>query len=432
MLAAGVLIDERHEIEQPLGRGGMAEVFRARDITTGRSVAIKLLRAVDPQSMGRFRTEIEVLCRLDHPGVVRLCGTGSHDGVPYLVLELVDGPSLADVLDSGPLSVEQSISTGQQLAEALTHAHGLNIVHRDVKPANVIFDAEPMRVRLADFGIARFSETTRMTAAGMCIGTAAYLAPEQLEGQAGPAADVYALGLVVLECLTGTRCYPGTVVETAIARLHRAPIVPVELPIWLRHTLRAMTARNPGQRPPAAAVADAFRRRSLDAVLASTVDVDVTALSTDAPPAMATHEITGSSDTTENRQIPRPPPNVGEGRRPLALAFGSGALTTAAALAILALFLAIWPFGASGVPMTESQTPSIPTSTTIERGLTASVPIQAPVKQTPTTQPAPPPAADLDSADDDAEAPDEAAPEDNSGHGNGNGRGRGSGKGNRG
>jgi hypothetical protein len=228
----------------------------------------------------------------------------------------------------------------------------------------------------------------------------------------------------VLECLTGTRCYPGTVVETAMARLHRAPIVPVELPIWLRHTLRAMTARNTGQRPPAAAVADAFRRRSLDAVRASTADVDVAALSTDAPPAMATHDITGSSDTTKNRQIPRPPPNVGEGRRPLALAFSSGALTTAAALAILALFLAIWPFEASGVPMTESQTPSIPTSTTIERGPTASVPIQATVKQTPTTQPTPPPAADLHGADDDA------APNDNSGHGNG--RGRGNGKANRG
>jgi hypothetical protein len=176
-------------------------------------------------------------------------------------------------------------------------------------------------------------------------------------------------------------------------------------------------------------VADAFRRRSLDAVLASTVDVDVAALSTDAPPAMATHEITGSSDRTENRQIPRPPPNVGEGRRPLALAFGSGAVTTAAALAILALFLAIWPFGASGVPVTESQTPSIPTSTTIERDPTASVPIQATVKQTPTTQPAPPPAADLHGADDDAEAPHEAAPNDNSGHGNGRGRGKGQGNG---
>jgi eukaryotic-like serine/threonine-protein kinase len=422
------LIDERHEIEQLLGRGGMAEVFRARDIRTGRSVAIKLLRAVDPQSMGRFRTEIEVLCRLDHPGVVRLCGTGSHDGVPYLVLELVDGTSLADVLDSGPLSVERSISIGQQVAEALTHAHGLNIVHRDVKPANVIFDAESTRVRLADFGIARFSETTRMTAAGMCIGTAAYLAPEQLEGQVGPAADVYALGLVVLECLTGTRCYPGTVVETAMARLHRAPIVPVELPVWLRHTLRAMTARDPGRRPPAAAVADAFLRRSVDAVLASTVDVDVAALSTDAPPAMAIHEIIGSSDTTENRRIPRPPANVGAGRRPLALAFGGGALTTAAALAILALFLAIWPFGASGVPMTESRTPSIPTSTTIERGPTASVPIQVAVRKTPTTQPAPPRAADLHGVDD-AAAPHEAAPDDNSGHGNGRGRGNGAGTG---
>ena len=279
MLDPGVLIDERHEIEQLLGCGGMAEVYRARDICTGRSVAIKFLRMVDPQSSSRFRTEIDVLCRLDHPGVVRLRGTGSHDGVPYLVLQLVDGPSLDDVLVGGPLGVEQSISIGQQLAEALAHAHGLGVVHRDVKPANVILEAEPAGVRLADFGIALFSDTTRMTAAGMCIGTAAYLAPEQLEGQAGPAADVYALGLVVLECLTGTRCYPGTLVEAAMARLHRAPVVPVELPAWLRHTLRVMTTRDPGRRPPVGAVADAFRRRSVDAVLASTVEVGVAALS---------------------------------------------------------------------------------------------------------------------------------------------------------
>jgi eukaryotic-like serine/threonine-protein kinase len=186
----------------------MAEVYRARDLSTGRSVAIKFLRRVDPQSSARFRTEIDVLCRLDHPGLVRLRGTGSHDGVPYLVLQLVDGPSLDDVLVGGPLGVEQSISIGQQLAEALAHAHGLGVVHRDVKPANVILDAEPAGVRLADFGIALFSDTTRMTAAGMCIGTAAYLAPEQLEGQAGPAADVYALGLVVLECPHGDPVLP--------------------------------------------------------------------------------------------------------------------------------------------------------------------------------------------------------------------------------
>jgi serine/threonine protein kinase len=417
------LIDERHEIEQLLGCGGMAEVYRARDIRMGRSVAIKLLRMVDPQSLGRFRTEIEVLCQLDHPGVVRLRGTGSHDGVPYLVLELVDGPSLADVLVGRPLGAEQSISIGQQLAEALAHAHGLGVVHRDVKPANVILAAEPGGVRLADFGIAFFSDTTRMTAAGMCIGTAAYLAPEQLAGQAGPAADVYALGLVVLECLTGTRCYPGTLVEAAMARLHRAPVVPVELPVWLRHTLRAMTARDPGRRPPAKAVADAFRCRSVDAVLASTIEVDVAALSTGTAPGSAIHEITGSSSTIQARRIPKPSRDAGAGRRPLVLAFGGGALTTAAALALLALSLVIWPYGGSGVQATESRTPSIPASTTVQPGPTAPVPTQAIVKPTPIAQPSPPP-ADIHGADEDAEAADKAASDDNSGNGNGRGRGR--------
>jgi eukaryotic-like serine/threonine-protein kinase len=242
----------------------MAEVYRARDIRMSRSVAIKLLRMVDPHCLGWFRTEIEVLSHPDHPGVVRLRGTGSHDGVPYLVLELVDGPSLVDVLVGGPLVVEQSISIGQQLAKALAHARGLGVVHRDVNPADVILRSEPAGVRLAAFGIALVSATTRMTATGMCIGTAAYLAPEQLEGQAGPAADVHALGLVVLECLTGTRCYPGSLVEAAMARLRRAPVVPVELPVSLRCLLRAMTTRDPGRRSPAEAVADTFRCRSVD------------------------------------------------------------------------------------------------------------------------------------------------------------------------
>jgi serine/threonine protein kinase len=427
VLASGVLIDERHEIEQLLGRGGMGDVFRARDLTTGQSVAIKLLRMVDPQSMGRFRTEIEVLGRLDHPGVVRLCGTGSHDGVPYLVLELVDGPSLADVLAGGPLGVEQSISIGQQLAEALMHAHGLDIVHRDVKPANVICDAEPPRVRLADFGIALFSDTTRMTAAGACIGTAAYLAPEQLEGQVGPAADVYALGLVVLECLTGTRCYPGSLVQAAMARLHRAPVVPDEVPVWLGHTLRAMTARDPVRRPPAAAVADAFSRRAVDAVLASTAAIDAAELSTGAPPGTATSAIVGSSATIGSRRIPRLSWDVGGGRRPLALAFGGGALTTAAAVAILTLLLAIWPFGGSGREVTESRTPSIPTTAAVERGPTASVPIEASITPTPTTQPASPPAADVHGASE-ATEPAEAS-DDNSGQSDGDGGGSGKGNG---
>jgi eukaryotic-like serine/threonine-protein kinase len=417
VLASGVLIDERHEIEQLLGHGGMAEVFRARDTRTGRSVAIKLLRMVDAQSMDRFRTEIEVLGRLDHPGVVRLCGWGSHDGVPYLVLDLVDGPSLADVLDSGPLGVERSISIGEQLAEALAHAHGLDIVHRDVKPANVIFDTGPTHVRLADFGIARLGDATRMTASGQCIGTAAYLAPEQLASQTGPAADVYALGLVMLECLTGTRCYPGTVAETTMARLHRAPLVPVDLPSWLRHTLRAMTARDPRRRPPAAAVAEALRRRTIDAVLAPTDGIDLATLSTGA----ANHEITSSSETIESR-TPRPPPPTRTARGPLALAFGGGALTTAALLAILALSLAIWPFTDNGAQATESPAAPTPTSTTTEPNPTTSTPSLT-TPQTPTTLPTSPPAAKRHGAN------ENAAEESNSGPGNDNVRGRGHGNG---
>jgi len=218
-----------------------------------------------------------VLSRLDHPGVVRLYGNGSHRGVPYLVLELADGPTLADVLTDGALDIDQAVSIGQQLAEALTHAHSRDITHRDLKPANVVLNADPVRVHLADFGIARFSDTTRITATGTCIGTPAYLAPEQLQGHVSPASDIYALGLVILECLTGTHCYPGTIVATALARLQQAPTIPDELPPWLHHTLRAMTALHPDHRPPAEATATAFCHQSVDRVLATTSDLAVTA-----------------------------------------------------------------------------------------------------------------------------------------------------------
>jgi hypothetical protein len=366
VLDPGTLIDERHEIQHLLGRGGTAEVFRAKDTTTGRAVAIKLLRTVDPQSMTRFRGEIEVLSRLDHPGLVRLLGTGAHDGVPYLVLDLVDGPSLDDVLNAGPLGVERSISLGRQLANALAHAHGLSVIHRDLKPANILFDTEPTTVRLADFGIARFADTTRITSAGQCIGTAAYLAPEQLQGQVGPATDIYALGLVVLECLTGTVCYPGNATETTMARLHHSPDIPVDLPPWLRHTLRAMTARDPHRRPAANAVGDAFRHRSVDPVLASTTEIDAAALRGTAPPGRA-----APGTGTRLCRTAGASRDARSGRRRLLLAFGGGALTSAAALTALALFLMVGPFGRSRAQPTERRTPPAPTANP-----TSSLPIQ--------------------------------------------------------
>jgi serine/threonine protein kinase len=273
VLALDLLIDHRYRLERLLGRGGMAEVYRAVDTDAGRPVAVKLLRDAEPTDLHRFRVEVAALARLDHPGVIKLLGAGSHEGVPYLVLELVEGSTLADELVDGPLGFDRSVGVAGQLADAVAHAHRLTVVHRDVKPANVLFDADS-RARLTDFGTARLADVSGVTATGMVIGTAAYLAPEQVRGErVGAATDIYALGLVVLECLTGTRCYPGGRMEAAIARLHRPPTIPGSLPGWLREVLAAMTAGTPARRPSAGAVAEAFDIRSAEPVLRATIEL---------------------------------------------------------------------------------------------------------------------------------------------------------------
>ncbi|MGH9227154.1 MAG: serine/threonine-protein kinase [Acidimicrobiales bacterium] len=273
MLALDLLIDHRYHVEQLLGRGGMAEVYRAMDTEAGQPVAVKLLRDVEAGDSERFRIEVAALSRLDHPGVIKLLGSGDHESAPYLVLELVEGRTLADELVDGPLGVDRSIGVAGQLADAIAHAHRLTVVHRDVKPANVLLDADN-RARLTDFGTARLADVSGVTATGMVIGTAAYLAPEQVSGErVGPAADIYALGLVVLECLTGARCYPGGRMEAAIARLHRPPAIPDRIPGWLREVLVAMTASAPVRRPSADAVAEAFDVRSAEPVLRATIEL---------------------------------------------------------------------------------------------------------------------------------------------------------------
>jgi serine/threonine protein kinase len=147
----------------------MADVVRADDAATGEPVAIKLLRDPDVRNLARFRTEIETLAVLDHPSVVRLRGSGGHGTRPYLVLDLVEGPTLAQALLDGPTGCAAALAIAKRLASALAHAHELDVVHRDVKPSNVlfeVFDPEAPRPRLADFGLTRFTGTTRVTATG--------------------------------------------------------------------------------------------------------------------------------------------------------------------------------------------------------------------------------------------------------------------------
>ncbi|HEY8546778.1 MAG TPA: serine/threonine-protein kinase [Acidimicrobiales bacterium] len=345
MLSPGSFVDGRYEVGPLVGRGGMADVFRGDDVVTGDAVAVKVLRLDDDESQARFRHETEVLRRLDHPGVVRLRDAGHHEHCPYLVLDLVEGPNLARVLAGGPLGLDRSLAVGERLAAALAHAHGLDVVHRDVKPSNVLFPADtPDRPRLADFGIAHLADATRLTAAGGCVGTPAYIAPEQLEGATGPAADVWSLGLLVIECITGALCYPGTVAEAAVARLHRAPVVPAALPGWLRHTLQAMTDREPERRPSADQVTRALAERSVAPLLQPTQPVRLSlaartlpTVRTDAAAALGT-VATGAG----SRRSPVP-----------------GGVLTAAAVLVVAVAAAVgWvgggPAGEAGSPTTTS------------------------------------------------------------------------------
>jgi eukaryotic-like serine/threonine-protein kinase len=244
----------RYRITTLIARGGMADVFAAHDDTLDRTVAVKLLRPRDDP--GQFLGELLAQGRVNHEVVVRLYDAGCHDGLAYLVMEYVPGGSLRERIAEGQVPPGRCAEIGRCLAEAVDHAHRLGIVHQDIKPANVLLD-DTGNVRLADFGIARLAESTRATGPDATLGTAAYLAPEQVAGEdVGPAVDIYALGLVLLEALTGRREYPGPTVEAALARLSRSPDVPTDLPDPWPPLLRAMTARDPAERPTAAEVAE--------------------------------------------------------------------------------------------------------------------------------------------------------------------------------
>ena len=246
----------RYGLGELLGRGGMADVYRAYDKVLGRDVAVKLLRdrTADPSERNRFVAEAKTLARLNHPNLVTILDAGVSDDHPYLVLEVVIGSNLSVALRhaDATMAPERVASMGAQVAAALAHCHAAGVVHRDVKPGNILLGAGE-RVLLTDFGISRLLDgSTHHTKTGSTIGTASYLAPEQVYGaEVTPAVDMYALGLVLLEACTGRREYTGTPVEAAVARLHRSPRIPVDLPSALASTLSALTQADPAMRPTA-------------------------------------------------------------------------------------------------------------------------------------------------------------------------------------
>ena len=361
----GTMLADRYELGRILGRGGMADVLEAADTSLGRDVAIKLFRpeAAAAAEQTRSTGEIRVLAALRHPGLVTLYDAGTAnaetvDARPFLVMELVTGPTLAHQLAGGPLPPAVVADLGAQLADTLAYVHANGIVHRDVKPANILLDETPghrgtWTAKLTDFGVARVIDTTRLTQAGMTVGTANYLSPEQATGRdVGPASDVYTLGLVLLEALTGRVAFPGNGVAAASARLHRDPEVPEHLETRWRDLLAAMTRRDPVERPSAAAAAATLRDIAQQSP-------DPVALPAAAPAGIG---------TAPTRQLPAlaptvtPPPPSSHRRRPSR----SVVLLLAAAIAcaIAVIIVVLTSSGGAPVPeRTPAPAPSYPAVT---------------------------------------------------------------------
>ncbi|GAA3820002.1 hypothetical protein GCM10022206_67740 [Streptomyces chiangmaiensis] len=263
-----VLIADRYQLDTTIGRGAMGEVWRAYDRMLGRPVAVKILLAqnADPTADSRFRLEAQTAGLLHHPHVVGVLDFGEHADRLFLVMELVEGDSLARVLaDGGPLAAERVADIAAHAAAGLAVAHEQGIVHRDIKPGNLLLDADGT-LKIGDFGIARFMDdpSGALTATGQIVGTSLYIAPERALGKpAGPASDVYSLGCVLYQLLTGR---PPFRADTAIGILHQhldsAPVPPRELGVALppafENYLLGLLAKRPEDRPTARQTADWF------------------------------------------------------------------------------------------------------------------------------------------------------------------------------
>jgi eukaryotic-like serine/threonine-protein kinase len=263
-----------YEILAPLGKGGMGEVYRARDTRLRREVALKLLAsadAEDAQSLARFQQETRAVAALNHPNILAIHDTGTHRGVPYAVTELLEGETLAERLRTGALAEKRATEIACQIADALAAAHTTGIVHRDVKPEN-IFLTNDGRAKILDFGIARVERPTSgvplnsemrrrfsvQSSGRVLVGTAGYISPEQVRGKrADPRSDVFSLGAVYYEMLTGRRAFlRNTPVDTLGAVLRDDPRAFPEsekIPSELRQAVFRCLEKDPADRYQSAA-----------------------------------------------------------------------------------------------------------------------------------------------------------------------------------
>jgi hypothetical protein len=259
VLAAGQRIADRYQLDRRIAVGGMGEVWEASDTRLGRSVAVKVLRpelSDDPEFLHRFRIEARTVASLDHSGIASVHDYGEDDGpvgggrTAYLVMELVRGEPLSSRISRGPVDVDDALDIIEQAALALQAAHERGFVHRDVKPGNILLRTDG-RVKLTDFGIAKAADAVPVTRSGMVMGTAHYIAPEQASGgEAGPAGDVYSLGIVGYECLAGHRPFRAeSAVAVAMMQVRdEPPPLPSSVPRLARQLIEAVLVKDPERR----------------------------------------------------------------------------------------------------------------------------------------------------------------------------------------
>ena len=251
-----------YEILAVLGHGGMGIVYKARHRSLNRLVALKMIRAgslAKPEDLARFRVEAEAVAKLRHPNIIQIYDIGEHDGLPFVALELLEAGSLHDMLGGTPQTGERSAAIVATLARAVQAAHEAGIIHRDLKPSNVLFASEDTP-KVTDFGLAKRLEESGQTQTGQVLGSPSYIPPEQAQGRSkevGPTADVYALGAILYETLTGRPPFKGTTpVDTVMQVLHDEPVPPSRLSPQVPRDLETIClkclAKEPHRRYPTA------------------------------------------------------------------------------------------------------------------------------------------------------------------------------------
>jgi serine/threonine protein kinase len=459
----GDVLGGRYRLEELIGEGGMGSVWRASDTALGRTAAVKVFwsGATDGTDAARRESEKKLLASVSHPSLVTLFDAHlSNDELSYLVMEYIEGGTLSTLIARGPVGPRDAASLAADLGEALHVVHGAGIIHRDVKPANILLrppltSDHTFRAVLADFGIAYVVDATRVTTPGMTIGTAAYISPEQVRGHAPtPASDIYSLGLVLLEALSGRRAFSArTPVEAISVRLAAAPEIPGDWGYGWRSLLTSMTAIDPGERPTALEVVQ--RGKELDTASTSAAATQLVEVATAPVPTRAdasSYEQTrmlhlGAADATSllggvgdptvsTRRSARRSAATADRRRTRGV---GGTIVVAAAAGVIGL--TAW-FGAAGSVPSPTDTPRVESpadspSDSTPGSSAEPTPVAEPVAPAPAPVPATEPAVDPvapagSGVTGSGGGPENAGPGNNSGSENagpGNNSGTGKGKG---